>query len=263
MPGGGTGWSLSLIRSDRVSGERRCVASGAGRCGCGVIVGFCLVSQAVARDLSLIAQPMPDTLAPAPTRAVFLSYASQDAEAAKGLCGALRSAGIEVWFDRDSLVGGDAWDAKIRRQIAECALFLPVISANTQARREGYFCLEWRNPARAIELLEACAPYESGHTNSTFRFALYPVYLRGIAYLAAGRGDPAAKEFQKIIDQCGVVGNEPIGALARLGLGRSYALEGDAAKARGAYQEFFRLGNGADPDLGLLKQAREEFGALR
>jgi tetratricopeptide (TPR) repeat protein len=75
--------------------------------------------------------------------AVFLSYASQDAEAAKRICEALRNAGVEVWFDQSELVGGDVWDKKIRRQIKECALFLPVISANTQAREEGYFRLEW------------------------------------------------------------------------------------------------------------------------
>ncbi len=71
-----------------------------------------------------------------PPRAVFLSYASQDAEAVARLAEALRAAGVEVWFDRNELAGGDAWDAKIRKQIAECALFVPVISANTQARRE-------------------------------------------------------------------------------------------------------------------------------
>jgi TolB-like protein len=77
-------------------------------------------------------------------KAVFLSYASQDAEAAKKICEALRAAGIVVWFDQSELRGGDAWDQKIRRQIKECALFMPIISANTQARREGYFRLEWR-----------------------------------------------------------------------------------------------------------------------
>ncbi len=77
-------------------------------------------------------------------KAVFLSYASQDAEAAKRICDALRGAGVEVWFDQSELVGGDAWDQKIRKQIKECALFVPVISANTQARMEGYFRREWK-----------------------------------------------------------------------------------------------------------------------
>jgi TolB-like protein/cytochrome c-type biogenesis protein CcmH/NrfG len=81
---------------------------------------------------------------PAPERAVFLSYASQDAEAARRICEALRAAGVEVWFDQSELVGGDAWDQKIRKQIKECALFVPIISAATQARSEGYFRLEWK-----------------------------------------------------------------------------------------------------------------------
>jgi hypothetical protein len=77
-------------------------------------------------------------------KAVFLSYASQDADAAKRICEALRAAGIEVWFDRNELVGGDAWDAKIRKQIKECALFVPVISAHANARLEAYFRREWK-----------------------------------------------------------------------------------------------------------------------
>ena len=78
------------------------------------------------------------------SKAVFLSYASQDAPAALRICEALRVAGVEVWFDQSELRGGDAWDQKIRRQVKECALFMPVISANTQSRAEGYFRLEWR-----------------------------------------------------------------------------------------------------------------------
>lgn len=78
------------------------------------------------------------------TQAIFLSYASQDADAARRICDALRSAGLEVWFDQSELRGGDAWDASIRQQIKECALFVPVISENTDARPEGYFRLEWK-----------------------------------------------------------------------------------------------------------------------
>jgi len=76
--------------------------------------------------------------------AVFLSYASQDAEAARRICEALRSGGVEAWFDQEGgLEHGDEWDAKIRRQIKDCVLFIPLISANTQARLEGYFRIEW------------------------------------------------------------------------------------------------------------------------
>ena len=77
-------------------------------------------------------------------QAIFFSYASQDADAVRRICDALRAAGLEVWFDQSELRGGDAWDASIRKQIKECALFVPVISANTQTREEGYFRLEWK-----------------------------------------------------------------------------------------------------------------------
>ena len=77
-------------------------------------------------------------------KAVFLSYASQDAEAARRIAESLRASGVEVWFDAEGgLEHGDEWDAKIRRQIKECVLFIAVISANTQAREEGYFRIEW------------------------------------------------------------------------------------------------------------------------
>ena len=76
-------------------------------------------------------------------KAVFLSYTSQDAGAAKRICEALRAGGIEVWFDQSELRGGDAWDQKIRQQIRDCALFIPIISVNTASRHEGYFRLEW------------------------------------------------------------------------------------------------------------------------
>jgi tetratricopeptide (TPR) repeat protein len=85
--------------------------------------------------------------------AVFLSYASQDADAARKLCDALQSAGVEVWFDQSELRGGDAWDAKLRRQIRECSLFMPIISANTQKRKEGYFRLEWRLAEQRTHLM--------------------------------------------------------------------------------------------------------------
>ncbi len=81
---------------------------------------------------------------PEPAKAVFLSYASQDAKAALRICETLRAAGVEVWFDQSELRGGDTWDANIRRQIKTCAMFVPVISPATQDRREGYFRLEWR-----------------------------------------------------------------------------------------------------------------------
>src|SRR5450631_2012382 len=96
---------------------------------------------------------MSDRQPASASRAVFLSYASQDAEAAKKICDALRAVGVEVWFDQNELGGGDAWDAKLRKQIADCALFVPLISAATQARREGDFRLEWRIAAQRTHMM--------------------------------------------------------------------------------------------------------------
>ncbi len=90
-----------------------------------------------------------------PPRAIFLSYASQDAEAAKRICDALRAGGIEVWFDQSELRGGDAWDRQIRKQIHDCALFIPIISAATQGRLEGYFRLEWKLAVDRSHLMAA------------------------------------------------------------------------------------------------------------
>jgi len=86
----------------------------------------------------------PPTQVSTAAGAVFLSYASQDAEAAQRICDALRAAGIEVWFDKSELRGGDAWDRRIREQIHECRLFMPIVSAHTEARIEGYFRREWK-----------------------------------------------------------------------------------------------------------------------
>jgi eukaryotic-like serine/threonine-protein kinase len=116
---------------------------------------------------------------------------------------------------------------------------------------------------RAIEALAASAPYELGQTNSVFTFALYPVYLRAQANLAAKQGAAAASEFQKILDHSSVVGNAPIGALAHLGLGRAYALAGDTAKSKSAYQDFFALWKNADPEAPILKQAKAEYAKLQ
>jgi tetratricopeptide (TPR) repeat protein len=119
------------------------------------------------------------------------------------------------------------------------------------------------NAQAALEALTAAAPYELGHTNEDFTFAVYPVYFRGQAYLAEQNGDAAAAEFQKILDHAGVVGNEPIGALAHLGLGRAYSLSGNTVKAKTEYQDFLTLWKDADPDIPLLTQARAEYAKLQ
>ena len=88
-----------------------------------------------------------------PAKAVFLSYAREDADAAKRIAEALRSSGVAVWFDQSELRGGDAWDAKIRKQINDCALFLPIVSQHTQERGKGYFRLEWKLAVEQTHLM--------------------------------------------------------------------------------------------------------------
>jgi eukaryotic-like serine/threonine-protein kinase len=92
---------------------------------------------------------------------------------------------------------------------------------------------------------------------------LYPIYVRGEAYLAAHRGTEAVAEFQKILNHRGVVVNEPIGALAHLQIGRAYAMQGETAKARAAYQDFLTLWKDANPDVPILKEAKAEYGKLQ
>jgi serine/threonine protein kinase len=119
--------------------------------------------------------------------------------------------------------------------------------------------------SEAIESLGAAASYELGRTtSSTYGWtALYPAFVRGEAYLAAHKGSEAAAEFQKILDHRGIVLNEPIGALAHLGLARAYALQGDTVKARAAYQDFLSLWKDADPDIPILKEAKAEYTKLQ
>jgi eukaryotic-like serine/threonine-protein kinase len=115
---------------------------------------------------------------------------------------------------------------------------------------------------QAEEILRAATPYELGAPATNNWTTLYPVYVRGEAYLAAHQGRNASTEFQRILDQPGIVLNEPIGALARLQLGRAYAMCGDKAKAQSAYDDFFSLWKDADPDIPILKQAKAEYAKL-
>ena len=121
------------------------------------------------------------------------------------------------------------------------------------------------NSQQAVDILRVAAPYELGlPALSGYNWPnLYPVYVRGEAFLAAHRGREAAAEFQKILDHRGIVLNEPIGALAHLQLGRAYAMQGDAAKARAAYQDFLTLWKEADPDIPILIQAKTEYARLQ
>ena len=122
--------------------------------------------------------------------------------------------------------------------------------------------LERKDPNRAIELLKVPSAVELGEITQ-FTIFLCPVYLRGEAYLMLHDGNRAAAEFQKFIDHRGVVMNFPWGALSRLGLARAYAMQGDTAKAKNAYQDFLTLWKDADPDIPILKVAKAEYAKLQ
>jgi tetratricopeptide (TPR) repeat protein len=121
--------------------------------------------------------------------------------------------------------------------------------------------LQRKDPRRAIELLQASSTIELGVPIQLSVF-LCPVYLRGEAYLMLQDGNAAAAEFQKFIDHWGLVANFPWGALARLGLARAYAIQGDTTKARTAYQNFLTLWKNADSDVPILKQAKTEYAKM-
>jgi eukaryotic-like serine/threonine-protein kinase len=113
-----------------------------------------------------------------------------------------------------------------------------------------------------VEALQAAAPYEFG-AQFPFSTNMYPPYFRGIAYLAERKGTEAAVEFQKVFDHSGIVLHEPIGALAHLQIGRAFAMQGETAKARAAYQDFFNLWKDADQDIPILKVAKAEYAKLQ
>ena len=123
-----------------------------------------------------------------------------------------------------------------------------------------------RAPLDAIKRLERAIPYDFAMPGTVFfaKFGgLYTVYVRGQAYLAAGRGREAAAEFQKILDHRGIVLADPVGALAHLQLGRAYVVSGDRIKARSAYQDFLAIWKDADRDIPILKQAKAEYAKLQ
>ena len=146
-----------------------------------------------------------------PSRAVFLSYASQDAGAARRICDALRAGGVEVWFDQSELRGGEAWDRQIRMKIHDCALFIPVISAHSDARHEGYFRREWR---LAVE--------RAGDMAEDFPF-LFPVVIDGtredaarvpdrfreVQWLHLAGGEPSAALVERVQRLLASYGSKP------------------------------------------------------
>jgi tetratricopeptide (TPR) repeat protein len=164
--------------------------------------------------------------------ALALALASDTARAEK------LATGLDKTFPLDTLVQ---------------SYWLPTIRAGV--------ALERKDPDRALELLKKASASELGITNDFV--VLVPVYVRGEAYLALNDGQRAATEFQKFIDHRGVVTNFPWGALARLGVARAYVQQGDTAKARTAYNDFFTLWKDADPEIPILQQAKAEYAKLK
>jgi tetratricopeptide (TPR) repeat protein len=132
--------------------------------------------------------------------------------------------------------------------------YIPVVRARV--------ALNQNDPSRAIDILQPAVPYELGATHQLIG-ALYPVYMRGEALFAAGHGARAAVEFESVLNHPGIVNSDPIGALARLQLGRALAASGDRLKAKAAYEDFFRLWKDADLDIPLLERARSEYANLK
>jgi len=119
----------------------------------------------------------------------------------------------------------------------------------------GRIALSRKEPGQAIQALKVATPYELGEMNI--------IYMRGQAYLDAKQGKEAVTEFRKILDHRGIIGNRVIGALTHLQIGRAYALQGDSAKARTAYQDFLTLWKDADPDIPILIAAKSEYAKLK
>jgi serine/threonine protein kinase/tetratricopeptide (TPR) repeat protein len=143
---------------------------------------------------------------------------------------------------------------ELRKRFPADTLLKDVATANVTA----LVALDRKRPDEAITALQTAKPYEMGNVS-----AMFPVYLRGLAYLQARRGAEAAAEFQKIVDHRGIGPTAIEHSLAHLGLGRAYVLTGDNAKAKAAYQDFFALWKDADPDIPILKQAKAEYAKLQ
>ncbi len=123
--------------------------------------------------------------------------------------------------------------------------------------------LKANNSTQAVLSLEPAAPYDLAGPPQFQLGTMYPAFIRGQAYLLAHNGAAAAAEFQRVLDHSGIVLNFVTGSLAHLQIGRAYALSGDTAKAKAAYQDFLALWKDADPNIPILKQAKAEYAKLQ
>ncbi len=161
-------------------------------------------------------------------------------------------------------VAGDAAGAeKLAAELDKAYALDTVVQRNWLPTIRAAIALERKDANKAIELLKEASDIELGQSTSALTIYLCPVYVRGEAYLMLHDGKSAAAEFQKFIDHRGLVANFPWAALARLQLARAYAMQGDTAKAKAAYQDFLTLWKDADPDVPVLKEAKAEHAKLQ
>lgn len=159
-----------------------------------------------------------------------------------------------------ALAGDGACALSLRDQFALNSSEDNLIQFNYLPTLDAAVALSRKDPFKAIEVLHAASPYELGDVGNT---ALYPIYIRAEAFLGTRQGQQAADEFQKILDHPGIVLNEPIGALAHVGIARANLLQGESAKAKAAYQDFFTLWKDADPDIPIFIAAKSEYAKLQ
>jgi len=182
--------------------------------------------------------------------ALALAPESPDAEAQSALAFSLAGDSARAQSRVDDL------DKRFPQNTVVQSVWLPTIRAQME--------LGHKNAPRSIELLQPAAPYELGMlSGSATNSCLYPVYVRAQAYLNAQQSSAAVAEFQKILDHRGLLWNCATGPLAHLGLARAYALQGNTAKAKAAYQDFLALWKDADPDILILKEAKAEYAKLQ
>ena len=197
-------------------------------------------------------------------REAVLGYSEQAKRDVTAALNLSRDDGIQFYAALALALAGDPSRAEtitsdLAKRYSQGTLYnmyrFPTIRAAIQLSRN--------NPAKAVQDLEVTSRYELGAFEDDYTAPLFPVYLRGQAFLAMHQGREAAAEFQKYVDHPGIVMNYPLGSLARVGLARAYAMQGDTVNAKAAYQDFLALWKDADPDIPVYQQAKAEYAKLQ
>ncbi len=202
------------------------------------------------------------------TEALYASLFGNAAEARKrALSATSQSIGVDGRYAAAlalAMAGDSSGAQGIANELAKRFPEDTIVQFNYLPTIRAQLALNRNDTAKAAEMLQSASPYELGAAaGTTFSTNMYSVYVRGEVYLAAKEGAQASAEFQRIVDWQGVVTNEPIGALAHLGLARAYAMQGEVFQARTAYKDFLTLWKDADPDVPILKEAKAEHAKLQ